>query len=446
MSCLYQDHRDTVRDDNDGILPSQLTEVFISLQLHSKSCSLASLPSMLGNLDIAGIRQRLNNSQDSMIMECSDEEEGAMEYDLTRHSLPMEISEPESWKLKSKMTTLKKDGIRLKDKNNAIPDTVKKLKGQKLKEKESKNKKRFVENHLSTVKDGRIGRKNPIVKSSKNNKKVKMVVKSITQGKVVNGTAKRLTSNIADRRKKGNTSSIKTSPQRNNSTGSGKPIGKPILNKHKIQKKSNEHENKTKKNNRNGVNKKKTQKRGREVSTRTEKDKQAKKSLNIKRKASEPSIENKRSKITYSKPHPKGEPRGQGQSQRTSREPLRRYSDKGVGRRVTGSVLQRALQLKAAKNQIQGSVRPIIKFSSSKPKGNQGKYSSRLSHPPQNKKISNIFAEKGNRQGMKAKKVLDSKTFSAERTTGKSLRNSPASSSSKKSVKVITKRKVTSKQ
>ncbi|XP_005105240.1 nucleolar protein dao-5 [Aplysia californica] len=41
---LLQDHRDQVRDENDGVLPLQLKDVFVSLQLHSKRWSLSALP------------------------------------------------------------------------------------------------------------------------------------------------------------------------------------------------------------------------------------------------------------------------------------------------------------------------------------------------------------------------------------------------------------------
>ncbi|BFZ08439.1 hypothetical protein BsWGS_11478 [Bradybaena similaris] len=72
---LLQKHRDTVRDENDGVLPPQLKDIFVSLQLHSKRRSLSTIPSLVGDLSI--LKSQLAKADANGNISSSEEEEEA---------------------------------------------------------------------------------------------------------------------------------------------------------------------------------------------------------------------------------------------------------------------------------------------------------------------------------------------------------------------------------
>ncbi|KAI8782017.1 nucleolar protein dao-5 [Biomphalaria glabrata] len=74
---LLQEHRDLLRDENDGVVPEQLKDIFISLQLHSKRRSLCTMPSVIGDLSL--VRRQLaetdsNGNKSGSEEDMSDEE------------------------------------------------------------------------------------------------------------------------------------------------------------------------------------------------------------------------------------------------------------------------------------------------------------------------------------------------------------------------------------
>ncbi|CAG5119927.1 unnamed protein product [Candidula unifasciata] len=72
---LLQKHRDTLRDENDGVLPPQLKDIFVSLQLHSKRRSLSTIPSLVGDLSL--LKSQLAKADANGNISSSEEEEAS---------------------------------------------------------------------------------------------------------------------------------------------------------------------------------------------------------------------------------------------------------------------------------------------------------------------------------------------------------------------------------
>ncbi|XP_059169706.1 uncharacterized protein LOC131951349 [Physella acuta] len=121
---LLQEHRDTLRDENDGVVPTQLKDIFISLQLHSKRRSLSTVPAVIGDLTI--LKRQMEKSEANGTVSGSEEEmSGDEEEQLT------EISTTE------------------KTKNDAAASS-------KANKKISANKKLKTAKTLNSVKQGRV--------------------------------------------------------------------------------------------------------------------------------------------------------------------------------------------------------------------------------------------------------------------------------------------------
>ncbi|CAL1526221.1 unnamed protein product [Lymnaea stagnalis] len=87
---LLQEHRDTLRDENDGVVPQQLRDIFISLQLHSKRRSLCTLPSVVGDLSII---QRQLASAEANGNASGSEEDGETSEDDEKDEEPKQDSQ-----------------------------------------------------------------------------------------------------------------------------------------------------------------------------------------------------------------------------------------------------------------------------------------------------------------------------------------------------------------
>ncbi|GFN90937.1 von Willebrand factor type a [Plakobranchus ocellatus] len=73
---LLQEYRDELRDQNDGVVPANLKDIFVSLGLHSNRRSLKTIPSLVGDLQALQSKIKAADMSNGRLLSTSEEEGG----------------------------------------------------------------------------------------------------------------------------------------------------------------------------------------------------------------------------------------------------------------------------------------------------------------------------------------------------------------------------------
>ena len=171
ISFLSQEHRDELRDQNDGVVPAKLKEIFVSLGLHSNRRSLKTIPSLVGDLQAMQSKIKAADLANGRLLSIS-EEEGGMS------------SEGEDWGTKTNIKVKKEASEDVKVNKKA----VKKSKTESPQDKplsvgKAAVKKEKVKVKNEAVKSGRVEKKSA---KAVEDKKVANVLKKLKPDKAAN--------------------------------------------------------------------------------------------------------------------------------------------------------------------------------------------------------------------------------------------------------------------
>ena len=186
LSICSQDHREQVRDENDGVLPQQLVPVFVSLQLHSKSKSMEVMPQvkLLPQVKAPPAAATLFTSK---IAKVSDDKSESESEQMTEDNMFTSLKSDS--KKSGKCTNLKNDK---KESNVAKTKAKKETNGKKDSSDKNKKSKTVKDIKSNLVTNGKVKKtvvkvlkkSKPEVKKSlaKSVKKAKENLKSIKKG------------------------------------------------------------------------------------------------------------------------------------------------------------------------------------------------------------------------------------------------------------------------
>ena len=158
---VTQEHRDELRDQNDGVVPPKLKDIFVSLGLHSNRRSLKTIPSLVGDLQAMQNKIKAADLANGRLLSTS-EEEGGMS------------SEGEEW-------TTKTTDVQVKEETSANMKGTKK-RGRKPKVENQQNKSLAVRKTSGKTDSGKVKVENGV----KNGKVEKKPSKPVEKKKVAN--------------------------------------------------------------------------------------------------------------------------------------------------------------------------------------------------------------------------------------------------------------------
>ncbi|KAH9487795.1 hypothetical protein Btru_068355 [Bulinus truncatus] len=211
---LLQEHRNLLRDENDGVLPEQLRDIFISLQLHSKRRSLSTMPTVIGDLSL--VRRQLDKTDSNGNRSGSDDEMSEDEK-LDDNELPDKLQDSMVTSTECLTTANLKYGMTKPVAKSSLSTNkkIKPVKAVKIDSKKTSDKKKS--NSLPDIKKKR-GRK-PLDKST-----VKTAVK-VNSVKDIKKVIKSVSKSAAENKKKlslKNLQKVKATAVSTKSTGSTK--------------------------------------------------------------------------------------------------------------------------------------------------------------------------------------------------------------------------------